>query len=305
MQDPRDYTQQINVVIDHINTHLDQNLDVKSLAGLTHLSPFHFHRIFSDAMGEPLAKYVMRKRLELAAIYLRHDVYKPIAEIAADTGFHSSNVFCRNFKRHFGMTAVEYRRKMEQQESKNHPSEHNNVPYQRSYFRYFYPRKSFDTGGKSMQCDFELKHMDEVHMVYCRHYGAYTQMQRAFEKLMQWAYPRGLVTAPNFRLAAIYHDNPQVTPVDRLISDACLIVERPVKTDGEIGTFTMPAGQYAVGRFEISWEEFQAAWSCMFQLIEEHGCQCCGLAYEVYLNNSEEHPQKKWLIDICIPVAVK
>ena len=123
MQDPRDYTQQINVVIDHINTHLDQNLDVKSLAGLTHLSPFHFHRIFSDAMGEPLAKYVMRKRLELAAIYLRHDVYKPIAEIAADTGFHSSNVFCRNFKRHFGMTAVEYRRKMEQQESKNHPSE--------------------------------------------------------------------------------------------------------------------------------------------------------------------------------------
>lgn len=36
MQDPRDYTQQINVVIDHINTHLDQNLDVKSLAGLTH-----------------------------------------------------------------------------------------------------------------------------------------------------------------------------------------------------------------------------------------------------------------------------
>ena len=35
-----------------------------------------------------------------------------------------------------------------------------------------------------MQCDFELKHMDEVHMVYCRHYGAYTQMQRAFEKLM-------------------------------------------------------------------------------------------------------------------------
>ena len=35
MQDPRDYTQQINVVIDHINTHLDQNLDVKSLAGLT------------------------------------------------------------------------------------------------------------------------------------------------------------------------------------------------------------------------------------------------------------------------------
>ena len=41
MQDPRDYTQQINV-IDHINTHLDQNLDVKSLAGLTHLSPFSF-----------------------------------------------------------------------------------------------------------------------------------------------------------------------------------------------------------------------------------------------------------------------
>lgn len=156
-----------------------------------------------------------------------------------------------------------------------------------------------------MNCNFEIKQLDVTHVVYCRHYGAYTTMQQSFEKLIRWAYPKGLVTTPDFRLAAIYHDNPNVTEEGKRISDACLIVKEPMKTDGEISAYTLPAGQYAIGRFEISWDEFQPAWECMYRLIDEHGCQCCGLPFEVYLNNSETHPEKKWIVDICIPVISK
>jgi len=142
-------------------------------------------------------------------------------------------------------------------------------------------------------------------VVYCRHYGAYSNIQQAFVKLMRWAYSKGLVTTHSPRLISIYHNNPSVTEEGKLISDACLVVKGHMKTDGEISSYTISAGQYAVGRFEIIWEEIQHAWECMFHLIDEHGCKCCGLAFEVYMNNPEVHPDKKLTVDICIPVISK
>lgn len=305
MQDFDRYTKQVNIVIDYIDANIDKKLDVQTLARLTSLSSYHFHRIFSSMMGESLAKYVMRRRLELAAIDLGCDPLKPIMNIAFEVGFNSVNVFCRNFRKHFGVTAEDYRRKIRQEYSKNRQLEHKINPSQRTYSHYFCQRKILKIGDKSMNCNFEIKHLEATYVVYCRHYGAYTNMQQAFEKLMKWAYPRGLVASPDFKMAAIYHDNPHVTEEEKLISDACLIVKEPIKTNGEISAYTLQSGKYAVGRFEISWDEFQTAWQCMYMLVEKHGCQCCGLPFEVYQNNSEEHPEKKWIIDICIPVVAK
>lgn len=61
MNDLAQYTKQINVVLDYINTHIDEKLDIQLLAHQTNLSVYHFHRIFTSVMGEPLAKYIMRK----------------------------------------------------------------------------------------------------------------------------------------------------------------------------------------------------------------------------------------------------
>lgn len=299
------YTKQINIVLDYINEHLNEKLDIQLLAQQTNLSAYHFHRIFTSVMGESLAKYIMRRRLELAAIQLSNDIQKPITNIAYEYGFNSANVFCRNFKKLFGMTAETYRSKIQQENSKNRTLEHNISPQSRTYSHYFCQRKTLKIGDRCMNCNFEIKQLEATHVVYCRHYGAYTTMQQSFEKLMRWAYPKGLVTVPDFHLAAIYHDNPSVTEEEKRISDACLIVKEPLKTDGEISAYTLPAGQYAVGRFEILWDEFQTSWECMYRLIDEHGCQCYGLPFEVYLNNSETHPEKKWIVDICIPVTSK
>ena len=305
MQESGKYTRQINIVIDHIVTHIDRKLDVQSLAQLTSLSPYHFHRVFTSVIGEPLAKFVLRKRLELAAISLQADATKPIMNIAFEVGFNSVNVFCRNFKKSFGITAEEYRRKKQQENSKNHPLEDKISTYQRTYFHYFCSSKTLNIGDISMNCTFEIKTLEPIEVVYCRHYGSYSSMQVAFGKLMKWAYPRGLVAVPDFKMASVYHDDPQVTEEDKLVSDACIIVSEPVKTEGEIGSYTLNGGQYAVGRFEIAMDEFPLAWESMRTLMNEHGCQYCGTPFEVYLNNGEEHPDKKWLVDICIPVIKK
>ena len=41
-----DYIQRINKVVAYINDHLDESLDLKTLAEVAALSEFHFHRVF-------------------------------------------------------------------------------------------------------------------------------------------------------------------------------------------------------------------------------------------------------------------
>jgi len=37
-------------VVEHIDQHLDEPLELGTLAGVAHFSPFHFHRLFSAEM---------------------------------------------------------------------------------------------------------------------------------------------------------------------------------------------------------------------------------------------------------------
>lgn len=304
----KEYNKQINRVVDYINQHISEELTIQTLLVLVDYSPFHFHRIFTSYMGESLAKYVLRRRLELAAIILINSDDAPIMNIACDVGFNSTNVFCRNFKRKFGVTAEEYRHNNCLSNSKNRTFERNNSPEDRAYSHYLCSRKSLlikDEKMKKIECTFEIKKLPTLHIAYSRHYGAYNKMDSAFVKLIQWAYSKELVDpSEKIRLLSVYHDNPDVTKDEKkLISDAAMVIDPSVKTDGEIGAYDLKEGLYAVGRFEISMEEFPEAWGCMHQLIAEYGSQYSeGLPYEIYLNNRDEHPERKWIVDICIPV---
>ena len=101
-----------------------------------------------------------------------------------------------------------------------------------------------------MNCTFEIKQMPERAIIYCRHQGALDQMQEAFANLMKWALPRGFVSQPDMRLLSVYHDDPRVTPVDKLTADAAMFVPEEMKPEGIIGSYKLSGGLYAVGRFE-------------------------------------------------------
>lgn len=303
MTSTKDYTKEINRVIDYMYTHIDRPLSVTELCEQVNLSPYHFQRIFTHTIGESLAKYVVRTRLERAASLLLSDSKAPIMNIAYECGFNSVSVFCRNFKRHFGMSAETYRHTIEQNNSTNGQSKSKIETGSCIYSHYFCARKTIKIGDKTMNCTFEIKQMPALSIVYCRHLGAFDQMQEAFKKLMQWAYPRGLVNAPGAQLLSVYHNDPNITEKGKLTSDAALTIHEKVKTDGDIGQYDIAAGLYAVGRFELAMDEFTQAWNSMFDLLKEHGCQCTNAYhYELYLNNRDEHPENKFIVDICIPV---
>jgi len=103
---------------------------------------------------------------------------------------------------------------------------------------------------------------------------------------------------------AIYHDDPNITPEEKLRSDVCITVPDETPATGEINITDIPAGKYAVAKFEIKVEEFSEAWTSVYRdwlpnsgyVPDDRPC------YEMYLNNPDEHPEKKYIVDICIPV---
>ncbi|MCU6498360.1 AraC family transcriptional regulator [Rugamonas sp. A1-17] len=54
----------MNRVLNYIDAHLDQPLELAQLADVANFSRFHFHRIFQSWMGETLGDYARRRRLE-------------------------------------------------------------------------------------------------------------------------------------------------------------------------------------------------------------------------------------------------
>ena len=158
-----------------------------------------------------------------------------------------------------------------------------------------------------METEVIVKEMPELQVIYCRHTGAFNQIGQAYGKLMQFAGPRGLLSSPNAKTLTVYHDDPSVTEMDKVRQSACLIVNSDVNSDvkveGEIGKMTVPAGKYAVGHFEIVETQFEQAWNTMCLWLTESGYQPGeGYNYELYYNDHTQHPERKFILDICIPL---
>lgn len=113
------YISQINKAIDYIERNIQNDLQLEDIARAANFSPFHFHRIFKAVVGETIAKFTKRVRLEKAAMSLRYDGSKSITQVAFDCGFSSSQVFAREFKNYFGRTATSIESKNCNTESKN------------------------------------------------------------------------------------------------------------------------------------------------------------------------------------------
>ena len=98
-----DHHERIRQVLRYISDHLDNGLPLEDLAAIACYSPYHFHRIFSAFVGEPVAAYVRRKRLEKGALEIVR-TNRPITEIALAAGFETPTAFTKAFKRTFGTT---------------------------------------------------------------------------------------------------------------------------------------------------------------------------------------------------------
>jgi AraC family transcriptional regulator len=298
----KQYIQRINCVIDYIESHLDGELNLEKLAHVAHFSPYHFHRIFSAFKGETLNNFIKRKKIEKAGSRLLNDKEASVSQIAYECGFNSFPVFCRTFKEHFGMSAREFRTNWMDAFSKNGQMHSKNDKLEDTSYLYF-SNENQNIWRYTMKNNIEIKEMPAMNLIYCRHTGPFYLIGQAYEKLMKWAGPRGLLDAPDMKTATVYHEDPKVTQLDQLHQSACITVNGDVKPEGEFGKMTVPGGKHVVGHFEISETEFQKAWDSMSIWLSESGYQPAdGYPYELYHNDHSKHPERKFILDICIPV---
>jgi AraC family transcriptional regulator len=91
---------------DFIFEHLDEPLDVATLAQMTNRSQFHFSRAFSRSVGVSPYRYVVQLRLRRAVEMIRDGKFS-LAEIAARTGFADQSHLTRWVRRVHGVSPTQ------------------------------------------------------------------------------------------------------------------------------------------------------------------------------------------------------
>jgi AraC family transcriptional regulator len=295
MGSPRDeYLARIHRVQDHIERHLAEELRLEELARVACFSPFHFHRIYAAMTGETLREFVARLRVERAASALLRAPERSVTAIALDSGFGSSAAFARAFRAAYGTTASAFR-KMGQPLRKRGEEAAGGAGYGREVGAPDGPaagRKDAIVNAKPMKKADELRVEDlpAFTVAYVRHVGPYAGQDQVFQglfaRLAQWAGPRGLAT-PQARWLAMYHDDPDITPPEKLRLSACITVPPGTTGERDVSVLEVPAGRNVVGRFTVREpSDYGAIWNwLMGEWLPQSGYQPDDRpCYEVYLS---------------------
>ena len=296
-----DYKKRICMAMNYISDNLTSELSLEEIARSAAFSPFHFHRVFKAVVGETVAGFTRRLRLEKAANRLLSRTQDDITLIAYDCGFSSSQNFARAFRQQFNMSPTQFRN------SKNGNAVSNTgnaLSLQMQYNPDTAYMNNITNRERNTDMQAEVKNMPELNVAYVRKLGAYGKetCEQGFAELMHWAGAKGLLNAES-KILGVYWDNPEVTPPEKCRFDACATVPENTPTTGVVNTQKIDGGSYAVCHFEITDDSFQQAWEDAFAWLIEGGYECDEKpCFELYHNDGSEHPEGKWIFDICIPL---
>ncbi|HDR5269978.1 AraC family transcriptional regulator [Bacillus thuringiensis] len=289
-QSRNEYLRRIYKVQDYIESHINDSLSIEELADVAGFSKFHFHRIFKGIVDEPLSRYVNRLKLERATNLLTYRTDMTITHIAYHFGFTDSAVFSRTFKSHYVISPSQYRN----DNSKNCKDVSETSQYNEC---------------KKVRGNVEIVTADNINVAYKRHIGTYEELTIAFpkmiEKLFHYAAVENYYVFEDTKVLTIYHDHHEFTEDNHLRTSLCITIpnESPVETN-DIGIMVIPSGKYAVGHFEIFQDEYKGAWDFLYgEWLPNSGYKPRdSYPFEMYKNDPRQHPEKKHIVDIYVPI---
>ena len=98
-------------VLEHIHSHISDNVGVEELAEVASVSKPYFIKLFKQEFGASPVQYINNKKVERAQLLL-FTSDKAVKEVAYTLGFSDQNYFIRLFRKVTGITPQEYRRKI-------------------------------------------------------------------------------------------------------------------------------------------------------------------------------------------------
>lgn len=93
---------------DYIYTHKSENVKLADIAGLCHVSPSYFSRIFTKETGENFSVFIPRLKMEWAKQILETTDLS-ISQISNELGFSEPSYFIKTFKKFERITPARYR----------------------------------------------------------------------------------------------------------------------------------------------------------------------------------------------------
>lgn len=208
---------------------LDEHAGLRRVARAFGRSPFHFHRQFSQRVGETPRRYVERLRLERAAYQLAvHET--PVTEIAMSLGFNAHETFVRAFRRKFRCSPTDYRQKAK-------VAQRERLERNRDF-----------RGADCLVSETRFETAGPCWLLATRRIGPYVELDPgaadlAWRDLQTWAQRRGIACGP-LRIG-LYPDDPGLTPPALQQSDLCIPVASETEGDDRVRLFQLGGGTWA------------------------------------------------------------
>ena len=275
-----DYIQRINKVVAYINNHLDETLDLKTLANEAALSDFHFHRIFKALKGEAIGGYITRLRLEATARLLRYTALT-IEEIAFNIGYETPASLSKAFKKQYGISPTEYRTNKDT----------------------YIMKKEIINPDLALKTP-KIVTLEPKNLIYVALTGAYGGLDygKAYEQLWAVIKAQKLFTK-GIESICISYDDPKITEGSLQRSDVCLAIHKPATPQEEVSCKTLAGGKYAVFFYQGSYENLSQVYDTAVRWVIDHQYTLREEPFfEKYLNDARRTPKEKLKTEIYIPI---
>jgi AraC family transcriptional regulator len=231
----QNYDARMRRVLNHIDQHLDGDLDLETVSRVAAFSKFHFHRQFMATFGLSVHRYVQLARLKRASHQLAHGGAQSITDIAMDAGYDAPDAFARAFRRRFGQS----------------PSSFRKSPNWEPWLAAFGPLEN--ARSKLMQQTFTkddvtIREVPSTPVAIMEHRGDRATLGDTIQRFIAWRKAAGLSpeTSPTFNV--FRSERCPEIPADYSM-DLCVGAEQPIEAnDGQMKPGMIPGGRCAVLR---------------------------------------------------------
>jgi len=100
---------QISKAVNHLRDHYREPIVISELAKMVGMSVRQFNRRFQEVFGTNPRSFLIKTRVHAACDELRTTNVN-IAELAVDLGFYDQSSFTQHFRKHMGVTPLQYRK---------------------------------------------------------------------------------------------------------------------------------------------------------------------------------------------------
>jgi len=210
-------------VLIYIEERFDQPILLEEMAKIACISPYYFHRLFRAYVGETVADYIKKLRVQRARERLQYSD-DAITDIALDVGYETPSSFNKVFNQVMGQSPRQYRKIMQ--------------PIVRAIMERTDPSKN------CLQPEYVNRKEEKV--LFVRRIGDYKETPwQAFDALFAFIDKKGLRS----KITGSYSfalDDPQIVGRDKCRFDACVALSDKVLPQGEVGQKILQGGRYAV-----------------------------------------------------------